>query len=64
MVTKEKVGVLIGGWPQPIEARHNARLKPLPFTAVKLTDRFWSPRLRTNRDGTLTEIRLLAEPKK
>ena len=39
-----------------------ARLKPIPLTAVKLTDSFWAPRLRTNRDVTLpTQYQLLEE---
>lgn len=29
------------------------RLSPVPFTAVSLTDRFWAPRLATNREVTL-----------
>ena len=38
----------------------NARLKPVPLTAVQLTDSFWAPRLRTNRDVTLsTQYQLL-----
>ena len=40
----------------------SARLKPVPLTAVKLTDSFWAPRLRTNRDVTLpTQYQLLEE---
>ncbi len=31
----------------------NARLKPVPISAVSLTDSFWAPRLRTNREVTL-----------
>ena len=34
-------------------ASPNARLRPVPLTAVNLTDRFWAPRLRINRDVTL-----------
>jgi uncharacterized protein len=37
-----------------------ARLRPLPVDAIKLTDDFWAPRLRTNRETTLpTQYRLL-----
>ena len=40
----------------------HARLKPVPLTAVKLTDSFWAPRLRTNRGVTLpTQYQLLEE---
>ena len=28
-------------------------VKPVPFTAVKLTDRFWAPRIETNRTVTI-----------
>ena len=31
----------------------HARLKPVPVSAVKLSDAFWAPRLRTNREVTL-----------
>jgi hypothetical protein len=34
-------------------ASPHARLKPIPLTAVKSTDRFWAPRLRINRDVTI-----------
>ncbi len=30
-----------------------ARIDPVPFTAVKLTDRFWAPRLEVNRTVTI-----------
>jgi hypothetical protein len=37
-------------------------LRLVPLTAVNLTDSFWAPRLRTNRDVTLpTQYPLLAE---
>jgi len=43
-------------------ASPNARLRPVPLTAVKLTDNFWSPRLRVNRDVTVpTQYQLLEE---
>jgi DUF1680 family protein len=39
-----------------------ARLNPLPVTAVRLADAFWSPRLRINRETTLpSQYRLLVE---
>ena len=38
----------------------NARFKSIPLTAVNLTDSFWAPRLRINRDVTLpTQVQLL-----
>ena len=39
----------------------SARLKPVPVDAVKLNDRFWAPRLHTNRDVTLPTQYLLLE---
>jgi hypothetical protein len=40
----------------------HARLKPVPVSAVTLTDAFWAPRLRINREVTLpTQYRLLEE---
>ena len=36
-----------------LSASPNARLKSVPVTAVKLTDGFWAPRLRINRDTTV-----------
>ena len=40
----------------------HSRLKPVPVSAVRLTDEFWAPRLRINREVTLpSQHRLLAE---
>jgi len=40
----------------------NARLRPVPLTAVKLSDSFWTLRLRANREVTLpTQYQLLEE---
>ena len=40
----------------------NARLRPVPLTAVELTDIFWAPHLRINRDVTLpTQYQFLEE---
>src|SRR3954454_16078827 len=37
-----------------------ARLRPVPIDAVTLTDDFWAPRMRVNREATLpTQYRLL-----
>ena len=38
-----------------------ARLRPVPLTAVELTDNFWAPRLRINRDVTLPNQHQLLE---
>ena len=39
-----------------------ARLRPVPLTAVTLTDDFWAPRQRVNREVTLpSQYRLLEE---
>ncbi len=39
-----------------------ARLKPVPLTAVTLTDEFWAPRRRINREVTIpSQYRLLEE---
>ena len=39
-----------------------ARLRPVPVSAVRLSDQFWAPRLRLNREVTLpTQYRLLEE---
>ena len=40
----------------------NARLRPVPISAVVLADDFWAPRLRINREVTLpTQYQLLEE---
>ena len=40
----------------------HARLKPAPLTAVTLTDEFWAPRRRVNREVTIpSQYRLLEE---
>src|SRR5688572_16387317 len=31
----------------------HAKLRPVPVSAVRLTDMFWAPRRRTNRDATI-----------
>lgn len=36
------------------ESRH-ARLKPVPLTSVKLTDKFWAPKRKTLREVTLPD---------
>jgi DUF1680 family protein len=38
------------------------RLQPVPFTNVRIADRFWEPRVRTNREKTLAcEYRMCKE---
>ncbi|MBA3945049.1 MAG: glycoside hydrolase family 127 protein [Herpetosiphonaceae bacterium] len=41
--------------PVVVDTTHSpyARLRPVPLTAVTLTDTFWTPRRRTNREVTL-----------
>src|SRR5579862_8594157 len=60
------------GWDPPIPPAPvvvdtvrsaHARLKPIPITAVRLDDGFWSPRLRTNRERTLPALYRLLEEK-
>jgi hypothetical protein len=38
--------------PQPAPAR-DYPVQPVPFTAVKLTDQFWAPRIEINRTATV-----------
>src|SRR5437016_3855538 len=49
--------------PQPVEhasyapeAQYWEPYKPVPFTAVVITDSFWEPRLRVNREQTLPHV--------
>ena len=35
------------------QAQHDYPVQPVPFTAVKLTDVFWAPRIETNRRVTI-----------
>src|SRR5579863_6251653 len=37
----------------PDPTAHDYPFKPVPFTAVHLTDEFWAPRLETNRVTTI-----------
>ena len=36
-------------------------ITPVPFTAVKVDDRFWSPRLETNRTVTIPHVFRMCE---
>ena len=47
-MTDRILGVVVDTSTSP-----HARLRPVPLTAVRLTDAFWASRLRTNRDVTL-----------
>ncbi|MGZ5495606.1 MAG: beta-L-arabinofuranosidase domain-containing protein, partial [Candidatus Aminicenantales bacterium] len=38
------------------EGARNDPIKPVLFTAVKLTDAFWAPRIETNRTVTIPAI--------
>jgi len=46
------VGLLAGGEAQGLEGTH-ARLRPVPFTDVRIGEGFWLPRIETNRTVTL-----------
>ncbi|NQT85429.1 hypothetical protein HQ560_01610, partial [bacterium] len=35
------------------ELPNDYRVQPVPFTAVRLTDAFWAPRIETNRTTTI-----------
>jgi hypothetical protein len=51
-------------YPIIVDTTHSpyARLKPVPLTTVKLTDEFWAPRIKLNREVTLlAQYRLLEE---
>ncbi|HZW10274.1 MAG TPA: glycoside hydrolase family 127 protein [Phycisphaerales bacterium] len=39
--------------PAAAVAQESARIEAVPFTAVRVEDTFWSPRLRTNREVTI-----------
>ena len=43
----------ISGVVVDTSASPNARLRPVPLTAVKVSDSFWAPRLRINLDVTV-----------
>src|SRR3954466_15159633 len=38
---------------QTQKSGHDYPVQPVPFTAVKLTDVFWAPRIETNRKVTI-----------
>jgi hypothetical protein len=42
--------------PVPAQGRRDYPITPVPFTAVRLTDAFWAPRLETNRTVTIPAI--------
>jgi DUF1680 family protein len=42
--------------PCPAQNPRDYPIKPVPFTAVKLTDAFWAPRIETNRTVTIPAI--------
>jgi DUF1680 family protein len=39
--------------PKPTPAKGDYPIQPVPFTAVKVTDQFWAPRIRRNHDVTI-----------
>jgi len=42
-----------GGPSVPVQQGKDYPIQPVPFTAVKVEDAFWSPRLETNRTVTI-----------
>jgi uncharacterized protein len=40
----------------PLEAQISRSYRPVPLTAVTITDAFWEPRIRVNREQTLPHI--------
>src|SRR5688572_6362559 len=42
-----------GGWGQTPTPARDYPVQPVPFTAVKLTDQFWAPRIEVNRTATI-----------
>ncbi|MBN1491600.1 MAG: glycoside hydrolase family 127 protein, partial [Phycisphaerae bacterium] len=44
---------MAGLWPVAAASAAEPRLRPVPFTDVKVADAFWQPRLETNRTRTL-----------
>lgn len=47
------LSVLLSGGRPPVD---DGRLRPVPFTDVRLRDRFWAPRFETNREVTLGHV--------
>ena len=45
------ISIITGCESTPIE--DESHIKSVPFTSVKLTDQFWSPRIKTNHDVTI-----------
>jgi hypothetical protein len=41
------------GWGQTPTPARDYPVQPVPFTAVKLTDSFWAPRIEVNRTATI-----------
>jgi PBP1b-binding outer membrane lipoprotein LpoB len=40
--------LLFSGCAEKSSSRDDYPIKPVPFTAVKLTDNFWAPRIKKN----------------
>lgn len=49
-LTLAAVGLMGTGYAQP---KGDYPIQPVPFTAVKVTDAFWAPRIRRNHDVTI-----------
>ena len=50
------VGLVVLGFAG-VFAQESNRLLPLPITAVRISDKFWAPRVETNRTRTLETVR-------
>lgn len=42
-------GLVLSVWPAEAQLQKDYPVKPVPFTAVRLTDQFWAPKIETNR---------------
>ena len=42
-------GLALSVWPAEAQLQKDYPVKPVPFTAVRLTDQFWAPKIETNR---------------
>ncbi|OJW76423.1 MULTISPECIES: glycoside hydrolase family 127 protein [unclassified Spirosoma] len=57
LLTLMIVGLTVLSWGLPVAAQPKSGgdypIQPVPFTAVKVTDQFWAPRIRLNHDITI-----------
>jgi len=47
------VSALLMGLALPVLAQHDYPIHPVTFTEVQVTDKFWLPRIETNRTVTI-----------